>query len=75
MLELAPSFKWAPRFELAPLLRLKIWNKHPLQVSAPRPSPEKKNEVQYTVRYTRCIRYFAFIKFKIPNKMSTIPFQ
>ena len=36
MLELAPSFKNAPRVELAPLLRLKICNKRPA------PSLQKK---------------------------------
>ena len=30
------------RFELAPLLRLQIWNKRPFQISPPPPSPEKK---------------------------------
>ena len=45
MLDLAPSFK------LARLLRFHIWNKRP-------PPHPRKNEVQYSVRYMRHIRYF-----------------
>ena len=48
MLELAPSFKLAPRFELALLLRRKICNKRPLQISAP-PLPREK--MSFGTRY------------------------
>ena len=41
-------------FELAPLLRLKIWSKR----SPSNKHPLRKNEVWYSVRCMRCIQYF-----------------
>ena len=74
MLELVPNFKQAPPLELAPLLRLKIWNRRPFQISAPHPSPEKKRgSVLGTIyeTYTVLLMNMSFVIFQNLNVLQS----
>ena len=62
MLELAPSFNKAPRFELASPFRLEILKKHPLLTPS---NPQRTVTHNHLVRYTEqmALKIFKIVRF------------